>query len=124
MTETMTRQEYQAAVSKPKRGNKYGAKRTIVDGITFDSKREAEVYGQLKLLERAGKIYGLALQRKFELVVNGEIIGNYKCDFAFIDVEQDGRLRVIDVKGVVTRDFKRVRKIIKAAYSIEIEVWK
>jgi hypothetical protein len=124
MTETMTRQEYQAAVAKPKRGNKYGAKRTIVDGITFDSKREAEVYGDLKLLERAGKIYGFERQRKFELIVNGEIIGNYRADFAFIDVEQDGRLRVIDVKGVVTRDFKRVWKIIKAAYSIDIEVWK
>ncbi|WP_018900399.1 DUF1064 domain-containing protein [Rhizobium sp. 2MFCol3.1] len=124
MTETMTREEYLAAVAKPKRGNKFGAKRTIVDGITFDSKREAEVYGDLKLLELAGRISGFERQRKFELIVNGEIIGTYRADFAFIDHDQDGRLRVIDVKGVITRDFRRVRKIIKAAYNIEVEIWK
>lgn len=124
MTETLSREDYLAAVAKPKRANKFGAKRTVVDGITFDSKREAEVYGGLKLLELAGRISGFERQRKFELVVNGEIIGNYRCDFAFIDHDQDGRLRVIDVKGVVTRDFRRVRKIIKAAYNIEVEVWK
>jgi len=124
MTETMSREEYLAAVAKPKRGNKFGAKRTVVDGITFDSKREAEVYGDLKLLEQAGRIGGFVRQRKFELIVNGEIIGTYRADFAFIDHDQDGRLRVIDVKGVVTRDFRRVCKIIKAAYNIEVEVWK
>lgn len=124
MTETMTREEYLAAVSKPKRGNKFGAQRTERDGITFDSKREAEVYGELQLLEKAGRISGFERQRKFELIVNGEIIGTYRADFAFIDHDQDGRLRVIDVKGVITRDFRRVKKIIKAAYGIDVEVWK
>lgn len=124
MTETLTREQYLAEVAPKKRGNKYGAKKTVVDSITFDSKREAEVYADLKLLEKAGKISGFTRQRKFELIVNGEIIGTYRADFAFIDHEQDGRLRVIDVKGVVTRDFRRVQKIIKAAYNIEVEVWK
>jgi hypothetical protein len=124
MSEILTREQYQAEIAKPKRGNKYGAKKTVVDGITFDSKREAEVYCDLKLIERAGKIFGFERQRKFELIVNGEIIGTYRADFAFIDNEQDGRLRVIDVKGVVTRDFRRVQKIIKAAYNIDVEVWR
>lgn len=124
MTETLTRKQYLAEVSPKKRGNKYGAKKTVVDGITFDSKREAEVYADLKLLEKAGKISGFTRQRKFELIVNGEIIGTYRADFAFIDHEQDGRLRILDVKGVITRDFRRVQKIITAAYNIEIEVWK
>jgi hypothetical protein len=124
MSETMTREEYQAAIAKPKRGNKFGAKRTLVDGITFDSKREAEVYFDLKLLERAGRISGFERQRKFNLIVNGEIIGTAKIDFAFIDHDQDGKFRVVDVKGVVTREFKRTQKIIKAAYNIEVEVWK
>jgi hypothetical protein len=124
MTESMTREEYLATVSMPKRGNKFGAQRTERDGITFDSKREAEVYGELRLLEKAGRISGFERQRKFELIVNGEIIGTYRADFAFIDHDQDGRLRVIDVKGVITRDFRRVKKIIKAIYNIEVEVWK
>ncbi|WP_458387136.1 DUF1064 domain-containing protein [Rhizobium pisi] len=41
-------------------------------GITFDSQREAEVYRDLKLLERAGPISGFERQRKFELIVNGK----------------------------------------------------
>lgn len=124
MTEVISRAEYLAEMAKPKRGNKFGAKRTFFDGQWFDSQREAEVYADLKLLERAGKISGLERQRKFNLIVNGEIIGTARIDFAFIDHEQDGRFRVIDVKGVVGREFKRVQKHIKAAYNIEVEVWK
>ena len=63
MSETMSREEYLAAGAKPKRGNKFGAKRTVVDAITFDSKRETEVYGDLKLLEQAGRIGGFERQR-------------------------------------------------------------
>ena len=124
MTETMTREAYLATVSKPKRGNKFGAQRTERDGITFDSKREAEIYGELKLLEKAGRISGFERQRKFNLIVNGEVIGSYRADFAFIDHDQDSRFRVVDVKGVVTRDFRRVQKIIRAVYGIDVEVWK
>jgi len=124
MTQRMTTAEYRAEIAKPKRGNKFGAKRTIVDGIAFDSKREAEVYLALKVLERAGKISALERQWKFDLLVNGQVIGTAKIDFAFIDHEQDGRRRVVDVKGVVTREFRRVQKIIKAAHGIEVEVWK
>ncbi|TAV98484.1 DUF1064 domain-containing protein [Rhizobium ruizarguesonis] len=124
MTEIMTREEYRAAIAKQKRGNKFGAKKTMFEGILFDSKREAEVYRDLKLLERSGRISGFERQRKFELIVNGEIIGTYRADFAFIDHDQDCKFRVVDVKGVVTRDFKRVQKIIKAIYNIDVEVWK
>ena len=47
--------------------NKYRAKRTTVDGITFDSKREARRWQELKLLERAGKISDLRRQVAFPL---------------------------------------------------------
>ncbi|WJR66976.1 DUF1064 domain-containing protein [Neorhizobium sp. CSC1952] len=124
MTERMSAKQYQDAMAKPKRGNKFGARKTVVDGITFDSKREAEVYGELRLLERTGRISGFERQRKFNLIVNGKIIGSYRADFAFIDHDQDSRFRVVDVKGVITRDFRRVQKIIKAAYNIDVEVWK
>lgn len=124
MTETLSREQYFAEVAPKKRGNKYGAKKTVVDGITFDSKREAEVYLDLKTLESAGRISGFERQRKFNLIVNGEIIGAYKADFCFIDHDQGGRFRTIDVKGVITRDFRRVQKIIKAAYGITVEVMK
>jgi len=124
MTEILSRQQYHEAIAKPKRGNKYKSVRTLFDGQWFDSKREAEVYGELKLLERAGRISGFERQRKFNLIVNGEIIGSYRADFAFIDHDKDSRFRVVDVKGVITRDFRRVQKIIKAIYGINVEVWR
>ena len=48
--------------------NKFNARKTVVDGITFDSKKEANRYRELKLLERAGKICCLRLQVPFELI--------------------------------------------------------
>ena len=51
--------------------SKYGNRKTEVDGIVFDSKKEAERYRDLKLLERAGDIRELVLQPSFVLNVNG-----------------------------------------------------
>ena len=47
---------------------KYGAKKTVFDGITFDSKREAERYSALVLLQSAGEIADMKLQVPFELL--------------------------------------------------------
>ena len=48
--------------------SKYGARKTIVDGITFDSKKEANRYRELKLLEDAGEIEKLKMQVAFEQI--------------------------------------------------------
>lgn len=121
----LSREEGQALLAgKQKRGNKYGAKRVEHGGEWFDSRRELEVYLDLKRLEAVGRISGLVRQRKFQIIVEGDFIGSYKADFCFIDHDQDGRFRCIDVKGVVTRDFKRTQKLIKALYQIEVEIVK
>ena len=52
----------------PKRGNKIGNKKTVVDGIEFDSIREANRYAELSLLLRAGEISELRRQVTFELI--------------------------------------------------------
>ena len=96
---------------------KYGNKKTIVDGIEFDSAKEARRYCELKLLQRAGKIEGLELQKEFELIPaqyetfprygkTGKRLQDgkrciekscvYKADFAY---KQDGQMIVEDVKG-------------------------
>lgn len=48
--------------------NKYHSKKTVYDGIEFDSKREAGRYAELKQLEKSGEISELELQKKFSLV--------------------------------------------------------
>ena len=62
----ITREEYRALAGTPKRKGKYGAIKTVVDGITFDSRAEAKRYGELKSLERGGDIIMLGCHPKFD----------------------------------------------------------
>lgn len=113
-----------AEMQKPKR-NKYGAKKTVVDGITFDSKREAQVYGELKLREKAGEIYDLEIHPKYELDVLGTVICKYTADFCFYEVDHPNAFRVVDVKSPPTarkRDFIMTRKLMKACHGIDVEI--
>ncbi|WP_139975821.1 DUF1064 domain-containing protein [Ochrobactrum sp. CGA5] len=106
------------------RRNKYGAKKTTLDGITFDSKAEARFYAELKQREKAGEVGGVELQRPFVILgPKGELITTYRADFAFWDFEED-RFRVIDVKGVETPVFRLKRKLVKSFLGIDVEVVK
>lgn len=97
--------------------SKYGNRKTEVDGFVFDSKREAERYSELKLLEKAGVIQSLTLQPKFEVKVNGKHICNYFADFEYME---NGKLIREDVKGVRTDVFILKKKLVEALYDITI----
>jgi len=99
--------------------NKYKAIKTVVEGITFDSKKEARRYLQLKLLVRAGAITDLELQPKFDLIVNGTKCGFYKADFRYVN-KGVNEVIVEDVKGMKTPVYNLKKKLIKAIYGIEI----
>ena len=103
---------------------KYHNKKTVADGIKFDSKLEAERYLQLKELEKAGRITGLELQPCFELVPAFEKNGKkwrrtvYKADFRYILCE-DCRIIIEDVKGsasVITDVFRLKQKLFEYRY--------
>lgn len=101
---------------------KYGNKKTTVDGITFDSKAEAERYKELKRLELLGVIKGLELQKTFRLCKdrwnNGKPFSiSYKADFVYT---LDGDIIVEDVKGFRTEAYQLKKKLMKAVYGIEI----
>lgn len=102
--------------------NKYRAKKTVVDGIVFDSDKEARRYQDLKLLVRAGTIKDLELQHVFPIELNGYKICKYKADFVYRDIE--GRMVVEDVKGMKSgaayQMFKLKAKLVEAIYSIRI----
>lgn len=90
-----------SGVKLTSRPNKYGAVSTQVDGYTFDSKKEAHRYGELKILQRAGKIEDLRVHPAFPLkTTGGRIIGHAEFDFEYFDIEcPKVRCRVIeDVK--------------------------
>ena len=107
---------------KPSR-NKYGAKKTQVGEIKFDSKKEANRWIELQLLERGGEISDLRRQVKVELM------GQYRplytrtgrkmkltFDFAYID----GGVQIYeDAKGYPTRDYE-VRVAVAKAMGLEV----
>ena len=63
--------------------SKYGNVKTVVDGITFDSKAEARRYAGLRALVANGIISDLELQPSFVIDVNGVKICTYRADFAY-----------------------------------------
>jgi len=93
--------------------SKYGATRIEVDGILFDSKAEAIYYEQLKLLRDAGSIRYFLRQVPFDLPGNTK----YRCDFMIVD---DAGVQYVDIKGHVTKEFKRAKKQVEALYPVEI----
>ena len=107
---------------KFKKSSKFGAKKTIVDGITFDSKWESERYGQLKAMERGGIVTDLELQVKYDIVINDIKICKYIADFVYKEESPDGKIKEIveDAKGFETPEFKLKKKLMKAVHGIDI----
>lgn len=102
-------------------GNKYNARKTTVDGIEFDSYKEAKRYAELTYLEQAGHIKDLKMQVKYVLVPaqyepdtvgprggtkKGKLIEKelaYVADFVYTDTET-GEEVVEDIKGCRATD--------------------
>lgn len=108
----------------------YINKKVVVDGIKFDSKKEARRYQDLLLMQRAGEISGLELQPKFELVKGVKFSGDarakpavrYFADFAYTDIKTGQRI-VEDVKSPVTKEkpsYKMKRHMMLAIHGIEV----
>lgn len=82
----------------PKR-RKYGNEPVVVDGQKFDSKWQANRYGELKQMEAAGLITCLQLEPSFGLHVKGERIGSINPDFMY---RRDGVTVIEDTKSPAT----------------------
>lgn len=121
--------------------SKYGNRKTVVNGIEFDSRKEAVRYQELRLLERAGKISGLRLQEKFILIPSqreastevyksgpqkgrrkpGKLLEkecSYIADFCYTE---NGEIVVEDTKGFRTEAYKIKRKLMLERYGIQIK---
>ena len=124
-----TEEQYQEFIGKKKglpvepqsqRKSKYNNQKTVVDGIKFDSKKEAEYYCQLKLLKQAGEIRDIGLQQKYTLQPGFEKNGikyqpiTYIADFVITN--NDGTTEVVDIKGVETQVFKIKKKLFEYMY--------
>ena len=104
--------------------SKYHNRKTVVNGIKFDSAKEAARYQELMLLLHAGEIDDLRLQVRYRLhepytepdgKKNGAI--DYVADFTYL---RDGQRIVEDVKGVRTSVYLLKRRMLKEKYGIDI----
>jgi hypothetical protein len=119
---------------------KYGNKKYTVDGITFDSMREAHRYQELSMMQKAGIIQDLQLQVKFVLIPTqrerstevyksgknkgklkqGKILErecSYIADFVY---RENGVLIVEDAKGMRTTEYIIKRKLMLWIHCIKI----
>nr|UVX75255.1 MAG: Protein of unknown function (DUF1064) [Bacteriophage sp.] len=105
-------------------GSKYHARKTTVDGITFDSKREADRYLVLKGMEEDGLIEDLRRQVRCELIPAFDVDGRhyrpvyYVADFVYVE---DGKEIVEDVKGMRTDVYKLKSKLFAYRYGMSIK---
>lgn len=106
--------------------SKYRAKKTVVDGITFDSRKEADRYLVLKGMEEDGLIENLRRQVRYELVPDFDVDGKhyrpvyYVADFVYMDKEA-GKEVVEDVKGMRTDVYRLKSKLFARRYGMSIK---
>lgn len=109
--------------------SKFFSKKVVIDGITFDSKKEGEYYLKLKEDQKKGLIKDLELQKEYILQDKFKV-GNrtrrqitYKADFSYITT-QDDKLHVVDVKSPYTakdKVYRLKKKLFEYRYGMELE---
>lgn len=138
MIERMTAANARELFTKKKRKGKYGAKKTVVDGITFDSRAEAKRYGELLNEKKADLIRELEVHPVYTVEIHCQHVCTYTADFSYrrrtfefdeecraIDFEKSlGWIRVIeDVKSKGTRrarDWPLKKRLIEAFLRFKI----
>lgn len=119
-----TRMEEIADEKNPEKKSKYSSAKTDIDGIRFDSKKEAEFYAELKLREKVGEISHLRLQPRYLLQEAFKHEGKqyreieYVADFEYIE---NGETVVVDVKGFRTAVYMIKRKLFLYRYGSSIK---
>jgi hypothetical protein len=102
---------------------KYHNQPVVIDGIRFDSKLEARRWQELKLMEAAGEIATVHPHPRYDLRVDGVLVGHYTADS--LQVMPSGRIVVEDVKSgpTITTACRLRLKLMKACHGIEVQIW-
>lgn len=115
----MTAKEYQELKFEVGPQMKYRNKPCEVDGIRFDSQKEAKQYGKYKLLVKSGKLTSFTMKNKYYLEINGVKLGYYEDDFCL--TWPSGNIQVVDCKGIRTPIFILKKKLMLAIHGIVIK---
>lgn len=105
-----------------RKANKYGSKKTIYNGVKYDSAKEASFAEKLDLLFKAKEVIYWQRQVTYDLVVNGSKICSYRLDFKVM--MKNGEFEYWDIKGCKTGSayqmFLLKKKLMAACHGIEV----
>ena len=119
--------------------NKYKSIKTLVNGIEFDSRKEARRYQELLLLQRAGVIRDLKMQVKYVLIPaqyetyerygkkgqrlkDGKRALEKECSYIADFVYEENGIEVVeDTKGIKTKDYIVKRKLMLYVHGIRVK---
>lgn len=101
------------------KSSKYGSKKTTVDGIEFDSKREAERWSILKMIQLGGEISDLQRQMPLSIIINGIKVCDFICDFVYVETKS-GKTIHEDSKGFKTPVYRLKKRLVRASLGIDI----
>ncbi len=102
----------------PPRTPKYRSVATTVDGIRFDSKKEARFYEELKIRKATGEVWYWLRQVPIHLPGGTK----YVADFLVFFKDPDRAPEYVDVKGVKTQVFLVKKREVEHHYPIRISV--
>lgn len=111
----LTESEYQKRFGGGGKKSKYNSRKTVVDGIKFDSIKEANRYKELLVLQRDGAISHFLMQVPF--LLDGGVIYKLDCLVFWNGAPQTYE----DVKGFKTQVYKLKKKMVEARYPITIQ---
>jgi hypothetical protein len=101
--------------TKKDRHNKYNAKKTMYNGVLYDSRGESEKAQQLDLELRAGTVLWWCRQPRFVLQGGVEYVAD------FIVQRPAGIVEVVDFKGMKTAEYKLKKKQVEARYRLKVK---
>ena len=116
----ITLAEYKTLMERPAKKPRYRNRKTEVDGVIFDSKKEAKRWNDLKIMQKKGEISALERQPKYSIEHNGVKICKVRPDFFYL---QNGEAVIEDVKSPATRKDPVYRikfKLLQAFHNITI----
>lgn len=113
---------------KPRKKQKFNNRKVVLEGATFDSRKEARRYRELQLLERTGEISELQTQFAFVLAESVKFKSEprrkpavkYVADFVYV---KDGCQIVEDVKGEATRKlpiYRLKKHLMMSVHGVEV----
>jgi hypothetical protein len=119
-------EEYKKIIAAKPNTNKYGNEEIVIDGITFQSKKEGRYYSNLKLLKKAGEVVKFDMQVPFTLFegfkLNGKsVLRPIKYILDFVVDYKNGETKYIDTKGCVTPLSQVKRKWMMDKFGIFVE---